>query len=186
MIARPGTPQADPAGQQLDGQALYERQKSMRSEQPAPPGPAIVAAGLTVPENMGSVLRLADAAGCHKVLFVGGKDSPAVRARLRRTARSCDSFVHWDFCSLESCLGGSESLQPLIAIELTAESSTLFDTRLADPCTFVVGSERHGVPAALLARCQSAVHIPMYGVNGSMNVTHALAIALFEWRRQWA
>jgi tRNA G18 (ribose-2'-O)-methylase SpoU len=24
----------------------------------------------------------------------------------------------------------------------------------------------------------------MYGTNGSMNVTHALGVALFEWRRQ--
>jgi len=24
----------------------------------------------------------------------------------------------------------------------------------------------------------------MFGVNGSMNVTHALAVALFEWRRR--
>ncbi|WP_373693577.1 hypothetical protein [Limnofasciculus baicalensis] len=36
----------------------------------------------------------------------------------------------------------------------------------------------------MLEHCQQAVQIPMYGVNGSMNVTHALAIVLFEWRIQ--
>jgi 23S rRNA (guanosine2251-2'-O)-methyltransferase len=167
MLSDPAIENTTTPGPQLDGQALYERQKATRA---ASPGPAIIAAGLKAPENMGGVLRLADAAGSRQVWFVGSHDSPASCARLRRTARSCDSFIRWAFCSLDSFLAQSDAFQPLIAIELTTDSRRLFETALPDPCAIVIGSERHGIPGPLLARCRAAVHIPMYGVNGSMNV----------------
>jgi len=171
-------------GDQLDGQLLYERQKTIRSHQTYPPGPRIAAAGLQVPENMGSVLRLADAAGSQYVTFVGSAVSAPALTRLRRTARSTELLVQWEFCSTEDLIARSEEFQPLLALELTTESLGLFDAALPEQCAFLIGSERYGIPPTLLAKCQQAVHIPMYGVNGSMNVTHALAIALFEWRRQ--
>lgn len=172
------------AGEQLEGQALYKRQKALREGRAFPTGPAIAAAGLQAPENMGSVLRLADAAGSRRVFFVGGNDSPSTRTRLRRTARNCDAFIEWQFCALDEFIRQADQFQPLVAIELTTGSKSLFEASLPNPCAFVIGSERYGLSETLLAKCQQAIHIPMYGVNGSMNVTHVLAIALFEWRRQ--
>ena len=170
--------------EQLDGQALYERQKTLRTNSAFPTGPLIVAAGLQAPENMGSVLRLADAVGSRRVLFVGSNDSRTTRSRLRRTARNCDTSIQWEFCSLEEFVAQVDQTQPLLALELTTDSKSIFEVALPGSCTFVIGSERYGLSALILAKCNQAVHIPMYGVNGSMNVTHALAIALFEWRRQ--
>ncbi len=170
-------------GEQLDGQILYERQKRVRASQTYLPGPIIVAAGLQTPENVGSVLRLADAAGSPRVLFIND-DAPPQRNRIQRTARNCDVLIKWEIWTQAQFLAQRDSLPPLIALELTTDSISLFESELPSPCALLVGGERHGIPAPLLAQCQRAVHIPMYGVNGSMNVTHALAIALFEWRRQ--
>jgi tRNA G18 (ribose-2'-O)-methylase SpoU len=86
----------------------------------------------------------------------------------------------------EQFLEQIETFQPLLGLEISTNSKSILATTLPNPCTILVGGERYGVPSDLLARCQQVVHIPMYGVNGSMNVTHALAIALFEWRRQWS
>ncbi|MBI3915340.1 MAG: hypothetical protein HY327_14280 [Chloroflexi bacterium] len=58
------------------------------------------------------------------------------------------------------------------------------ECQLPKPCAFLIGNERGGIPASILAECQRAIQIPMYAVNGSMNVPDALAIARFEWRRQ--
>jgi len=169
-------------GEQLNSQLLYERQKTLRVSQTDLPGPTIIAAGLQVPENIGSVLRLADAAGSRKVVFINSAD-PSL-ARIRRTARNCDVLVKWELWSPDKLLEQAGSLQPLIALELTSSSTSIFTKALPNPCILMIGSERYGIPSPLLSKCQQAIHIPMYGVNGSMNVTHALAIALFEWRRQ--
>lgn len=174
---------SDGAGTQFDSQTLYERQKHFREAGNMPKGPAIVAAGLRVPENLGMALRLADAAGASRVVFVNAEEP--LQAHIRKTARNADTFVAWEICDAETFLHNhAASLQPLIAIELTTRSTNLFETELPQHCALVVGSERHGIPAEILRVCERAVYIPMYGVNGSMNVTHALAVAVFEWRRQ--
>ena len=43
----------------------------------------------------------------------------------------------------------------------------------------VIGNEKDGVSEELLALCQTSIHIPMYGVNTSMNVAMATAIAVY-------
>ena len=172
------------AGEQLDSGILYERQKKLRDSLHYFPAPIIVADGLQIPENIGGVLRLADAGGSKDVIFINNPEDQCLN-RIRRTARNCDALIPWKFTTPESFLKEYlSSLPPLIAIELTNLSTSIFETSLPTQCTLVIGNERHGVSATLLEKCQKAVHIPMYGVNGSMNVTHALAIVLFEWRRQ--
>lgn len=172
-------------GEQLGGQTLYERQKTVRTSQSYLPGPTVVSVGLQAPENIGSVFRLADAAGCKKVLFIGNDNgSPYSRSRIHRLARNCEALVEWETWTERMFFEASDSLQPLLALELTTHSRSIFSETLALQCALMIGSERHGIPSLLLSKCERAIHIPMYGVNGSMNVTHALAVALFEWRRQ--
>lgn len=150
------------------------------------PAPVIVADHLHIPENIGSVLRLADAGGSQKVIFINDPSDQNLN-RIRRTARSCDALVNWEFSSYENFLDKYVCCLPtLIAIELTSTSTSIFETVLPTQCCFLIGNERHGVSQRLLEQCQQAIHIPMYGVNGSMNVTHALAIVLFEWRRRFS
>lgn len=169
------------AGEQLEGYVLYERQKQLRARQ-IPPAPVIVAVGLSVPENMGAVLRLADAAASARVIFVN--DDPPWLAKVRRTARSTDTHVKWQVLKRGEFSERVETLPMLIALELTTTSTNLFRCNLPNECAFVIGNEQRGIPNEILALCEFALHIPMFGVNGSMNVTHALGIALYEWRRQ--
>jgi len=173
-----------PSGIQIDGQDLYEQQKARRTARKYPLAPTIVAINLQVPDNIGSVLRLADAAGSSSVIFTGATDIDF--KRVHKTARNCEALVEWDVCTIEQFIDKANAFQPLVAIEITAKSTNIFETTLPDICTFVIGNERYGIPDVLLSKCSQAIHIPMYGTNGSMNVTHALSIALFEWRRQKA
>lgn len=169
---------------QLDGKTLYERQKRIRSNPNYLFGPTIVVENLHTPENLGSILRLADAAGTQEVLFLTETNVHNL-SKIKKMARNCEAVVRWKTEPVTDFLEESAKNNPnLIAIELTAHSTNLFDVCFPRDCAFVVGNERFGISAALLARCSQAVHVPMYGVNGSMNVAHALAIVLFEWRRQ--
>ncbi len=171
-----------PAGEQLEGDVLHRRQEQLRASGNIVPAPMVIAVNLTSPENMGAVLRLADAAGSERVILVN--DQPGDPTKIRRTARRTEISITWQLSSQAEFLSQAASLPLLIAVELTTTSTNLAETPLPKYCAFVIGSERYGIPSSILNMCVQAVHIPMYGANSSMNVTHALAIALYEWRRQ--
>ncbi len=168
------------AGEQLDGKTLYERQKTARDLA----GPTVIAANLEKPENIGSLLRVADAAGCAEVILAQDRRLRH-RERIFATAVETQNHVPWCVSLVDEFLAGAAAIGPnLIAIELTTTSRNVFEVALPRACAFVIGNERYGIPDKILAACNSAVHVPMFGVKGSMNVTHALAVVLWEWRRQ--
>ena len=173
------------AGEQIDGQALYERQQKSNKERSSGVAPVIIATELRTPDNIALVLRVADAAHSEHVIFVTEKNQKIeLDKKVQRLSRNTDKNIKIEQYDLQRFLEICHELPEMIAIEITTKSKNIFETQLADKCSLVIGSESHGVNKSVLEKCQSAVHIPMYGKNGSMNVTHALAISLFEWRRQ--
>jgi len=50
----------------------------------------------------------------------------------------------------------------------------------------LIGSEGHGLDAAVLELCQAQITIPQAGVTESLNVAVASGIVLAEWKRQEA
>jgi TrmH family RNA methyltransferase len=55
---------------------------------------------------------------------------------------------------------------------------------LDEPATFVLGSERDGLPADVLERCDARATIPLAPAAESLNVAAAGAIALYQARRR--
>jgi RNA methyltransferase, TrmH family len=60
----------------------------------------------------------------------------------------------------------------------------LGELELGERVTFVLGAEREGLPADVLARCDASVSIPQEPGAESLNVAVAGAIALYERRRR--
>lgn len=174
-----------PVGHQLDGQTLHERQKQLR-EQYLLSKLNVIAVEIQTPENIGSIFRVADAAGCAQVVFVNAQANLEFAHRARKLSRSCDQWVDWHVFDHQEFHKQRALFDPLIAVEITSGSTSLYESSLPENCSFVVGNERCGIPEDILHLCKAAVHIPMFGVNGSMNVSHALAICLFEHRRRYS
>ena len=173
------------AGTQIDSQTLYERQKESLQLKLCDQAPVIIATGLRTPDNIASVLRLADAANSTRVIFVTQeKDRLEFNHKIQRLSRSTEKNIKIEQYDVEEFNNLIDLLPVMIAIEITTRSKSIFESLLPDECCLVIGSESNGVYDQILEKCNSAVHIPMYGKNGSMNVSHALAISLFEWRRQ--
>ena len=72
----------------------------------------------------------------------------------------------------------------IVAIETADNATCIYDTPLPEDVAFIVGSERNGLSDDLLAQCDMVVYIPVPGPTRSLNVSHAAAVALFEWIRQ--
>lgn len=167
------------AGKQLSGDELHRRQVAQNVDFS---GPVIVCVGLSLPSNIGGVLRIADAMRCREVIFV---DTPYQNSRrIRKVSRHMSDKLPHRFVSFAAFETMVEPLLPLVAIEITTESRNLYDTTLPADVTLVIGSERYGIPENVLKLCTQAVYLPMFGINSSMNVATSLGIVLYEWYRR--
>ena len=59
------------------------------------------------------------------------------------------------------------------------------ELRTDQPLCLVVGAERHGISAAVLALADQRIEIPTDGLGGSINLTTAAAIVLYEASRRY-
>ena len=143
--------------------------------------PLIVADGLRTPENIGSLIRLAANIGIRKVILL---NSPELKeSKMRKTA-----CMAWDYVELVRTTLGELDLPEgyeMVAVETTPTARSIYEKALPRKVALVLGSEVHGVSAEVLSMCKEHVFIPMTGPDTSMNVTHAAAVALFEWVREW-
>jgi len=145
--------------------------------------PIIIGYNIKTPENIGNIIRLADNSGCKEVLFVTNDDNTR-SSRIKKTASSSYSSVNWSFCRESELKSKVPSDYKWIAIETSSDSKNIYQVKLPNKVALIVGNEITGIDSRLLDKCNEIVHIPVLGNNTSMNVSHALAVVLFEWIRQ--
>ncbi len=148
---------------------------------PAPSGPVstIVGWGVRAPGNIGAIVRLAANFGCHRVLFI---EKPGAKHNLRlilRTAVDAPSHVDWSFVTPAHFTEEWAPRWPLVGVETSHRSVDLREAEWPQECALMVGGESKGLPPEAVALCQQVVHIPTSGPLHSLNVSHALAIALY-------
>jgi TrmH family RNA methyltransferase len=145
--------------------------------------PVIAAWQIINPENIGNLIRLADNVGATHV-YILGEDFQLRMSSIKKTAGLSFDHVTLIFISPERFFDGINSEYQLVAIETSEKSTNIFVTPLPEKIVLMLGNERNGLPEEILEKCHLHVHIPMTGKCKSMNVSHALSVALFEWQRQ--
>jgi RNA methyltransferase, TrmH family len=120
------------------------------------------------PGNLGTLLRSADAFGAFVALSRGCADPTGPKA-LRASAGAIFRVP----------LGRFDDA-PGRRVALAAHGGRpLAELDLGGPTTFVLGAERAGLPADVLATCDEIATIPTPGPAESLNVAAAGAIALY-------
>ena len=158
---------------ELNPETLYERV----------PRPIVVADHLMTPDNIGALIRLADNIGASEVCFIGNEDEHRL-GKVRRAAASSRDNIRWYFSEESDLHKIVPEGKKIVAIETSDNATCIYDTQLPEDVAFIVGSERNGLSDELLAQCDMVVYIPVPGPTRSLNVSHAAAVALFEWQRQ--
>lgn len=125
-------------------------------------------------------MRLAANFGVERVFFVEPAGTEHNHRRIRKTAVSAASHVDWAFMSAAEFAETQTAAQSIVGLETSQESVDLRDARWPRDCALMVGSESFGLPDEALALCQFAINIPICGPLKSLNVSHALSIALFD------
>ena len=137
--------------------------------------------GISDKSNIGLITRLSDAFGV-KMVIHSSSQSIKWDQKIKRISRSTIQNVEWkEIDKLEAeLIKLKESGFEIVALEYCDQSKDLNKCSLnASPnIVIIIGNERYGVSPEVLEISDVAIHIPMFGTNSSMNVTHALAIAL--------
>lgn len=147
------------------------------------PRPLLIADHLLTPDNMGAMIRLADNIGASEVCFLGSEDEHRL-GKVRRAAASSRDNIRWYFYDGDDLRKIVPEGKKIVAIETADNATCIYDTPLPEDVAFIVGSERNGLSEDLLTQCDMVVYIPVPGPTRSLNVSHAAAVALFEWQRQ--
>jgi len=147
---------------------------------------SILADNITLTKNIGALFRLCDSLGVEH-LYMAGNAATSPDSKLskvsRFTERSVAHSIEYD--ALKTINQLKLNGYTIISLELTTDSKNIrqFDFTTAEKICLILGNEAKGVNDDLLEVSDYCIHIPMLGMNSSMNVICAASIAVFEMSR---
>jgi tRNA G18 (ribose-2'-O)-methylase SpoU len=139
---------------------------------------------VTNSHNIGSFIRLADAFAIEKVIVCG--ELTISDKKLNKASRNEAKWVYVEYSdNTTSCLQNLlDEGHTIYSVELCHESVDYSEVTYSSPCVLVLGNERKGVSEAALKLSHQHIHIPMFGMGNSLNVSTAGAIVLAECANQ--
>lgn len=142
----------------------------------------VVADRVQDPGNLGTIIRIADAAGASGVVVTGGSADPFNPKTLRATM---GSIFHLPVVEREAAMIQARLRAAGVKV-LVADQAGTIDYAEADyrpPLAIVLGNEGQGANPAWRASADAMVRIPLYGRAESLNVAVAAGLLLYEARR---
>lgn len=151
-----------------------------RARERGEPPFVLVLDSLEDPQNVGTLLRSAEACGVHGVVFPTRRSAPMGPAAIKASAGAVEHLL---LVPLDDLGGGLVDLHARGLRLVGADESAPLAYRDADlrgPLALVVGSEGRGIAGHVRRRLDLAVRIPMYGRVASLNAAVAGSVLLFE------
>lgn len=134
--------------------------------------------------NFGAIARTAECSGVDAIV-IPDRGSAQINSDALKT--SSGALNHIPVCRSSNLKDSikflKESGLKLIACTEKTED-ILFQADLSGPCAIVMGSEENGISEEYLKLCDARAKIPITGKIGSLNVSVAAGIILYEVLRQ--
>jgi len=144
--------------------------------------PAFVLAldSLEDPQNVGTLLRSAEAAGVHGIVFPTRRQAPLTPAAVKASAGATEHLLLAPVDDLPGTLAELH-VRGLRIVGTEAEAQLTYrDADLRGPLVLVIGSEGRGLAPPIRRRCDILVRIPMRGRIESLNASVAGSVLVFE------
>ncbi len=144
----------------------------------------VVLDGVEDPQNLGAILRVADAAGVDGVVRQTRHAAPLGGAAAKASA---GAVAHVKMADVVNVARAVEELKEanVWTVGLDAGAPEAYDALdLRQPTAIVLGAEGTGLRRLVREKCDLLASIPMRGHVESLNVATAAAVILFEAVRQ--
>jgi 23S rRNA (guanosine2251-2'-O)-methyltransferase len=140
----------------------------------------LVLDSLEDPQNVGTLLRTAEASGVHGAIFPTHHQAPLTPAAIKASAGAVEHLRLAPVDDLPGALADLHARGVRIVGADGDASLTARESDLRGPVAIVVGSEGKGLGPAVRRRCDLLVRIPMHGRIDSLNAAVAGSILLYE------
>ena len=130
--------------------------------------------------NFGAIARTAECAGVDAIV-IGEKGSAPITSDAMKT--SAGALNHLAVCREKDLKATLKQLRESgIRIVACTEktSNKIFDTDLKGPVAIIMGSEEDGISNELIREADELAMIPLKGKIGSLNVSVAAGVAVYE------
>ncbi len=139
---------------------------------------------ITDVRNFGAIARTAECAGVHAIV-IPAKGAAQINADAVKTSSGALNYI--PVCREENLRQTLQFLQEsglqIIACTEKAEQM-IYHADLTGPTAIVMGSEEDGISTDLIRRADVLVKIPQMGQIGSLNVSVAAGVVIYESVRQ--
>lgn len=135
---------------------------------------------ITDVRNFGAIARTAECAGVDGIV-IGEKGSAPITSDAMKT--SAGALNHLSVCREKDLKKTMQFLREngIKIIACTEKASqSIYDVDLAGPVAIIMGSEEDGIADPLLRDADELAKIPMKGKIGSLNVSVATGVAIYE------
>lgn len=144
---------------------------------------ALIIDSISNPDNLGMILRTADASGVDAVILIGDSvhylNRNVVRGARGAIGRLpifiCDNKQEIEFLRLLK-----ENGFQIIGMSARAENENFFDLKYMRKVAFIVGNESYGIREEILQQTSEQVRIPMASGQSSLNVAISAGLVLYE------
>ena len=144
----------------------------------------VVLDGIEDPQNLGAIFRTADAAGVDGVVVQNRRSAARGGAAAKASAGAIAHVKVAEVVNIARAVGELKDAG-VWTVGLAGEAPTAYDAiDFTMPTALVVGAEGPGLRRLVRERCDHLASIPMHGHVGSLNVSVAAGIVLFEAIRQ--
>ena len=143
----------------------------------------VLADGILDPQNLGSLIRVAECTGAHGVL-IPKRRAVGLTALVGRA--SAGAIEHLSVARVPNIASAIEELKEkgfwIFAADMGG--TPYYESDFSGPVAIVLGSEGEGISRLVRERCDFVTSIPLHGKVQSMNVSTAAAVILAEAARQ--
>ena len=144
----------------------------------------VVLDGIQDPQNLGAILRTAEAAGADGLILPRDRATGVTPVAVRASAGATEHLPVARVTNLAAFLEWVKGQGLWVVGADPSGESVLYTADLKEPLALVIGAEGRGLRPLVRSRCDIHVRIPLAGRVASLNASCAAAVCIFEVIRQ--
>lgn len=135
------------------------------------------------PQNFGSIIRTAEAAGVHGIIIPKNR-AVSVTPTVEKVSAGAIEYVAVAQANIAAALDNLKTRGCWVVGTDADAPEDCFQSSLTGPVVLVIGSEGQGLRRLVKEKCDIMVKIPMMGRVNSLNAANAASILMYEVLRQ--